>query len=143
MTKPVRIQLSRRKGFDLQAISRETNGLPAVTVARPGRWGNPFNLRAESHCWTALAVGFRADRAGRHAASVELFRQWLSGQRAFKYQGRIMAGRAVAAASPEITALTPPTAAEIRRKLRGKNLAGWCAPDQPCHADVLLELANR
>lgn len=27
--------------------------------------------------------------------------------------------------------------------LRGKNLACWCALDQPCHADVLLDLANR
>lgn len=27
------------------------------------------------------------------------------------------------------------------RELRGKNLACWCAPE-PCHADVLLELAN-
>lgn len=27
-------------------------------------------------------------------------------------------------------------------ELRGKNLACWCAPDQPCHADVLLMLAN-
>lgn len=26
--------------------------------------------------------------------------------------------------------------------LRGKNLACWCRPDRPCHADVLLELAN-
>lgn len=29
-----------------------------------------------------------------------------------------------------------------RTELRGKNLACWCPPDQPCHADVLLELAN-
>lgn len=27
--------------------------------------------------------------------------------------------------------------------LRGKNLACWCPLDKPCHADVLLELANR
>lgn len=27
-------------------------------------------------------------------------------------------------------------------KLRGKNLSCWCPLDQPCHADVLLELAN-
>lgn len=27
--------------------------------------------------------------------------------------------------------------------LRGKNLACWCALDAPCHADVLLELANQ
>jgi len=27
-------------------------------------------------------------------------------------------------------------------ELRGKNLACWCPLDKPCHADVLLELAN-
>ena len=27
-------------------------------------------------------------------------------------------------------------------QLRGKNLMCWCPLDQPCHADVLLELAN-
>lgn len=27
-------------------------------------------------------------------------------------------------------------------ELRGKNLACWCKPGTPCHADVLLELAN-
>ena len=29
-----------------------------------------------------------------------------------------------------------------RQELRGKNLACWCRLDQPCHADVLLSLAN-
>lgn len=28
-------------------------------------------------------------------------------------------------------------------ELRGKDLACWCRLDQECHADVLLELANR
>jgi hypothetical protein len=32
--------------------------------------------------------------------------------------------------------------AEIKRELRGKNLACFCPLDQPCHADVLLRLAN-
>lgn len=27
-------------------------------------------------------------------------------------------------------------------ELRGQDLACWCPLDQPCHADVLLELAN-
>lgn len=27
--------------------------------------------------------------------------------------------------------------------LRGRNLACWCPLEQPCHADVLLEIANR
>jgi len=29
-----------------------------------------------------------------------------------------------------------------RRELSGKNLACWCPIDGPCHADVLLEVAN-
>lgn len=28
-------------------------------------------------------------------------------------------------------------------ELRGKDLACWCPLSEPCHADVLLELANR
>jgi len=31
---------------------------------------------------------------------------------------------------------------EIQRELRGKDLACWCSLDKPCHADVLLEIAN-
>jgi hypothetical protein len=30
----------------------------------------------------------------------------------------------------------------VRRELAGKNLACWCPLDQPCHADVLLRVAN-
>jgi hypothetical protein len=41
---PVRLRLSRRRGFRLQEISRRTNGLPAVKVTRPGKWGNPFHI---------------------------------------------------------------------------------------------------
>jgi hypothetical protein len=33
-------------------------------------------------------------------------------------------------------------AALDRGDLRGHDLACWCPLDQPCHADVLLELAN-
>jgi hypothetical protein len=29
-----------------------------------------------------------------------------------------------------------------RLELAGKNLACWCKPGAPCHADVLLEIAN-
>jgi hypothetical protein len=27
-------------------------------------------------------------------------------------------------------------------ELRGRDLACWCPLDEPCHADVLLEVAN-
>lgn len=41
-----------------------------------------------------------------------------------------------------IAVLDPATVAAARRELRGKNLACWCALDQPCHADILLRIAN-
>lgn len=35
----------------------------------------------------------------------------------------------------------PLVIAEIKAELKGKDLVCWCAP-KPCHADVLLEIAN-
>ncbi len=32
---------------------------------------------------------------------------------------------------------------DIKRLLKGKDLACWCRLDMPCHGDVLLELANQ
>ena len=29
-----------------------------------------------------------------------------------------------------------------QRELRGKDLACWCKPGDPCHADVLIKVAN-
>lgn len=34
----------------------------------------------------------------------------------------------------------PGIAEDARRELRGKDLACWCPLDQPCHADVLIEI---
>jgi len=34
------------------------------------------------------------------------------------------------------------TPEEVRAELAGKDLACWCPLSSPCHADVLLELAN-
>ncbi len=33
-------------------------------------------------------------------------------------------------------------AGQAKQELQGKNLACWCPTDRPCHADVLLEIAN-
>lgn len=32
--------------------------------------------------------------------------------------------------------------AEVVRVLRGRDIACWCKPGQPCHGDTLLRLAN-
>jgi Domain of unknown function (DUF4326) len=34
------------------------------------------------------------------------------------------------------------TVEDVRRKLRGRDLACYCPLDEPCHADVLLVVAN-
>lgn len=120
MIAPVRLQLSRRKGFDLQARSRATNGLPAVNVARPTKWGNPFRIGEPYYPTAADAVRrFRAAVIGFDAGD----------------------SFCPPRAHPEST--IGRIIADAPKELRGKNLACWCKPGAPCHADVLLELANR
>ena len=114
--KPVRLQLSRRKGFNLQAVSRGINGLAAIPVARPGKWGNPFTPAQ------MLAAGqAKAEREAR-AIAVECFRVWI----------------ATPSDDPRRTAILADLDA-----LKGRNLACWCSLDGPCHAAILLDLANR
>lgn len=38
--------------------------------------------------------------------------------------------------------MKPEMKARVKAELRGRDLACWCKPDAPCHADVLLEVAN-
>ena len=109
MAEPVRLQLSRKKGFDLQAQSRAVNGLPAVSVARPGKWGNPYTV--EEFGRDEAVRGFRAMVLSPDEGELSFRRGYL------------------------------PTCEEIVSELLGKNLACWCK-GSPCHADVLLELAN-
>lgn len=140
MTIPVRLQLSRKKGFDLQAFSRATNGLEAVNVARPSKWGNPFVAHDWRASFRAVALVGRGDRAGRNGAAVKLFRLWICSRKSIvKKDKRNFWEREVMT----VKAQPAPSRREIRDHLGGKNLACWCKPGgEPCHADVLLELAN-
>ncbi len=52
--------------------------------------------------------------------------------------GRWMRGELAAPGCAE-----PPTSEAIRAALGGRHLACWCALNGPCHADLLLTLANR
>ena len=40
------------------------------------------------------------------------------------------------------TPRSPQDIEQLREELGGRDLACWCPLDEPCHADVLLELAN-
>jgi hypothetical protein len=118
MARPQRIQVSRKRGFDLQATSRALNGLPAKLITRPGKWGNPFTIEE-----TAARYGLDKDAA--QAKAVDLCGQWLRGT-----------------LDPKLSPGQRPTPELIRAELAGHNLACWCRPGSPCHGDVLIELAN-
>jgi hypothetical protein len=110
---PVRLQLSRRKGFNLQKASLAANGLPAVSVGRPSRWGNPYKVEPAFE-----GDGIKLPEITAETAVVLFRERW------------------------QRTLNNFPSMRERLETLRGKNLACWCRPGAPCHADVLLELAN-
>lgn len=58
---PVRLQLSRRAGFNLQKLSIATNGRPAVNCARPGPYGNPFVVGVDTPTAERACIHFRAE----------------------------------------------------------------------------------
>lgn len=113
---PERIQLRRTKGW------RKPEG--TVTVARPTRWGNPFTVGTNPIVFDqdyGLCSYFIEERAD----AVQAFRRWLDGKA--KRVGFDDDRGVMLHGLPE---------------LRGRDLACWCPLDEPCHADVLLEMAN-
>tara|TARA_R110000868_G_scaffold389993_1_gene659426 strand:+ start:2789 stop:3202 length:414 start_codon:yes stop_codon:yes gene_type:complete len=132
---PKRIQLSRAKGWRMPDNT--------VKVDRTTQWGNPFNFKSAEFCWVALSFECKGDPAGRHEASVKAFREWIdpgAGLQTASFERGVLMGDLPIGA--RATAGKAPSKADIVEALRGKNLACWCAPDAPCHADVLLEIAN-
>lgn len=152
-TESKRIQLRRTKGW------RKPEG--AIVVARPSKWGNPFPMHGDWIMWTAVAMGGMANPAGRRQAAVALHQAWLTDTpvphltlRGTPTGGAIeftsgqvvsiddhvssLAAWAAAGCEPPLLPQRPDL-----EPLRGHDLACWCPLDQPCHADVLLELANR
>lgn len=114
MTAPQRIQRKRTKGWRLPPNT--------VYVGRPGRFGNPFD-------WTIYG----------HEGAVDFFQRWLADD--------------LTIAERQSSGIDLPDL-EIQRRmkldilghldvLKGKDLACWCSLDKPCHADVLLDLANK
>ena len=112
------MQVKRQAGFNLQEASRAINGLPAKLVTRPGKWGNPFSI-------DDVARKYKLDRDAAQAKAVAMAGEWLRGT----LDKKLSPGPA-------------PSREEIRAELKGYNLACWCKPGTPCHAEVLLELAN-
>lgn len=93
----------------------------AVYVGRPTKWGNPWEPIEISPGRWATTDGHQ--RNGRFGSRSEALRWCVVGYQAFGPLGDV---------TPE----------DVRRELAGRDLVCWCPLDQPCHADVLLEVAN-
>lgn len=91
----------------------------AIYVGRPSKWGNPIRLingRAlvDHHGDTHYTEPGTTARE----LAVRLYREAL------------------------VNDELPITTDDVVDELAGHDLACWCAPGQPCHADVLLYVAN-
>lgn len=115
---PKRIQRKRTKGWKMPE--------GAVYVGRPSEFKNPFKVggyfmmgrgsNAPGFSWCESFVGSYGGQftlIETNAMAVEWYREYSK-----RYPMKNIAN------------------------LRGKDLACWCALDKPCHADVLLEIAN-
>jgi hypothetical protein len=115
---PERIQLRRTKGWRMPANT--------IRVSRPGPWGNPWR--------------------GQHA--VKAFRDWLeTGAIYWPTTTELLSDNATVGpcrltATKEMTERRKVLLARLP-ELRGRNLGCWCPLGKECHAEVLLELANR
>ena len=89
----------------------------AIYVGRPSVWGNPWTVQ---ECGTA-------------AEAVRRFRDDLM---PCLYSDNALGDRL------GLPYPYPPIEDVIRERLAGHDLVCWCPLDSPCHADVLLALAN-
>lgn len=125
MSRPRRVQLRRTKGWRMPENTAK--------VARPTKWGNPYRV---GHATFAPQLVLAKDHgvlmpAPKYIESTEMAVRMLE----ILIHSNVEDPLSFLPAYPALE--------EIRAELRGKNLACLCPLDQPCHADVLLELANK
>lgn len=131
---PLRVQQRRTKGW------RKPEG--AVAVGRGTKWGNPFRIGSFKESPRGLrwwcVTGWRESRSyigtQQHARQIaaDMFRDWTQTKTLLERDWHWALIRRHAAIREALAA----------RDLAGKDLMCWCPLDQPCHADVLLDLAN-
>lgn len=109
---PKRTQRKRTKGWRKPP--------EAVIVTRGTKWGNPF------------AVG--KDGVTDADMAVDLFELHVN---PYRHHGPPVNGSKL-----DDYYISMCNIEEIQLELRGKDLCCWCALGEPCHADVLLEIAN-
>jgi len=89
-----------------------------VCVTRPSRWENPFKVLPDLPPGTEIRGGPRSRRYIAVPTPEEAVRRFRDEH------------------------MTPERREQAKRELRGFDLACYCERDEPCHADVLLAIAN-
>jgi hypothetical protein len=101
----------------------------AIYVGRPTRWGNPFWHMEKFHGVEAALDFYRTMIVGGWSPS--LLDKWNVVNEQIPYHAQnVWRNRMGVHPMDRI------------HELRGHDLACWCRLDQPCHADILLELVN-
>lgn len=114
---PERIQRLRASGWRMPA--------GAVYVGRPTKWGNPFRAVRDGGMWAVVDDnGVEYDDYGPFRTKAAALTECVALFHRIDVAHGLLADRA------DITELT------------GRDLVCWCPLDQPCHADILLSLAN-
>lgn len=133
---PVRIQRKRTKGWRMPGS--------AVYVGRPTVFGNPFEVyKTECGQWDVRDDNGVTYLVSHDASHLTCQPRWT---KVYAAQKAVHLYRADLVAWGRLTGSE--LLAEAVRDLRGKDLACWCPLEDergkrfPCHADVLLELAN-
>lgn len=132
---PKRIQRKRTRGW------RKPEG--AIIVDRTSKWGNPFKLEGDmiycdaSHrrkifsSWVIFDNHSLWDKDKGLEQIIKLYGDWFGGN--LPDENYI---------NHEIVRPSTFDMDEIKRELKGKDLVCWCPLDKPCHADLLIEIAN-
>jgi len=133
---PRRIQRKRTKGWQMPE--------GAVYVGRPTRWGNPWVIgRPTGRIVTDIAEMYLALEVTAQDAA-EQFAAWIGNRYAIAVDMKPygLTREDYRSLSDQLVRLRARIFDGLP-ELRGRDLACWCPLDQPCHADTLLEIANR
>lgn len=132
---PQRIQRKREKGWKMPPNT--------IYVGRGSKWGNPFRVvqysdgrwavkceddDRQAEILTTVCRAAYDTKQEAQADAVTCYRMLID---PFFHGCHLHEFWRSIANTSEIIAI-----------LKGKNLACWCAPGEPCHADFLLQVAN-
>ncbi|WP_051325997.1 DUF4326 domain-containing protein [Glycomyces tenuis] len=115
----------------------DDQGRPPVYVGRPSRWGNPFRIH-NGH--TSVGPMWHvAVNTWKHIPADECVYGYVT-------SSSPLGPEAVVSLYQDMLAVRrrdePDRFWEWLAPLAGRDLMCWCSVEDPCHGDVLLELAN-